>query len=200
MHALRVNNDQKLAHNYVVGFSCHGDGGCKVTDNIAGEFTMKKISVWLVADLSTTQGRKILQNALSYLVSQFKLVLSLYVHMFYSLQLTTEHVQVGVVHTFECVISRSIVAALSMGWPMATSLKVIQNILTLDTGNLDIDTVVGVADALELKVSKFRAHIESSSVTSILQDHETLCSTVLKLSQGQNMLLSNGKVSSSCLR
>lgn len=38
----------------------------------ADEFAVRPLSVWLVADLGTVQGRQVAQNALSYLVGNSK--------------------------------------------------------------------------------------------------------------------------------
>lgn len=107
--------------------------------------------------------------------------------------MTTEHVQVGVVHVSESLVGRSVAAAVAMDWSVADRVRLVRELLVIPA-NSDLDTVVDVANTLGLKGSKLRSQVQSSLVTDTINKHSALCSSVLKLSQGQNMFLSNGKV------
>ena len=53
-----------VTHGYIV--SCVTL--CHVLCVLVGEFTVKRLTVWLVIDLTTIQGRQLLQDALTYTV------------------------------------------------------------------------------------------------------------------------------------
>ena len=100
----------------------------------------------------------------------------------------------GVVHAAESLLGRGITAALEMGVAMTKSLQFLQGLLRLSVQDLDIDTLVGVADSSGIQGSKFRMKVGSLEVTTSIEEHVKFCKKVLKMTERENLLVSNGKV------
>jgi UDP-glucose:glycoprotein glucosyltransferase len=131
------------------------------------EFAVRPLSVWIVADLSSVQGRTVTLNALSYLEENSR-------------------VQFGVLHNPSCPrgssLARAVVAAEMNGWASVGQL------LSLLSSPPD-HPLAALRDAHESDVT------DDAELDSVLAAHIIYCRHVLGLQGGQTALLANGRVS-----
>lgn len=113
------------------------------------------------------------------------------------MQLRNEGVRVGLVHTLgasDCLLARSIQAALEMPLSMSSLIELVQSLLRLPVDAVDLDAVAGVAGGHNLQAERFKSLLHGDQVNTTISKHVVFSTTVLHLRRGQSALLSNGKV------
>lgn len=157
----------------------------------SGEFTIKELSVWIVVDLKTSQGKLVALSAINYSVSASIMCINCNYSIMCIVQLSTELVRVAIVHNgagSPSVLHHAIQAALFSYSSTYSLLTCLQSLLSLP----EPVQVKHIEDACTMVDSE--QLLFSSEINSSIFDHLVFSSTVIGLVPGQNALISNGKV------
>lgn len=158
-----------------------------------GEFSTKELSVWVVSDLATLQGRQMVLDAIQFLVRDWNYVCSYTWQMLF--QIKSGLIRVTVLHNGPpSVLSRAIQAVISQQHPSDSVFAFLRALLSKSEESVDIPQVIDVANNCQLNSDKIVEHLFSSELNLTSAEQVLFARKVLKLDAGQNMLVCNGKV------
>ena len=113
------------------------------------------------------------------------------------MQLSNEHVRVGLVHSegaSDCLLSRSIQAALEMSLSSSRLIDFVQSLLVLPQNVVSKADILSEAAAHHLEKDRLISLLHSIEVNATLHKHKLFSNSALQLRRGHSAFLVNGKV------